>query len=473
VLFNSLEFALFFALVFGAITVAPRRLEGGVLLAASLLFYALWVPRLLPLLVALLGANYLLLRLTARSASTGAPGRSRLFLTLSITLTLSVLALFKYGAFAAGLVAPVLPVAHRAAPLLSSLLLPLGISFYSFEIISLGVDVHRGRLGCPSFGRYVLFVTFFPHLIAGPIMRGEELLPQLVAGGDRNARRSRRGIWLFAAGLLKKTLLSDYLLLPMVSEVFGTPGATSGPVHLVALYSFAFQIYFDFSGYSDMARGLACLLGFELPMNFEEPYLSRDPAEFWRSWHMTLSRWLRDYLYVPLGGNRRGPARTQLNLMITMVLGGLWHGAGVNFLFWGALHGLLLVAYRRATGGRSDRGGSLRWADVPRVMLLFHLVCLAWVPFRTGTWAGTVAFYRGLVGGGYLHAWPILPLAVVGLCGALHGLERLVRLRLPRIHLSLASAWWGPPIEGALLGATLVIAILASGGGVQFIYFQF
>jgi D-alanyl-lipoteichoic acid acyltransferase DltB (MBOAT superfamily) len=473
VLFNSFEFALFLALVAGAITVAPRRLEGGVLLAASLLFYALWVPRLLPLLLALLGANYALLRLVVRSGSAGAPGRSRVYLALSITLTLSVLALFKYGAFAAGLVASVLPVAHRAEPMLSSLLLPLGISFYSFEIISLGVDVHRGRIGCPSFGRYVLFVTFFPHLVAGPIMRGEELLPQLVAGGERNARRSRRGIWLFAAGLLKKTLLSDYLLLPLVGEVFATPGAGSGPVHLVALYSFAFQIYFDFSGYSDMARGLACLLGFELPMNFEEPYLSRDPAEFWRAWHKTLSRWLRDYLYVPLGGNRRGPARTQLNLMITMVLGGLWHGAGVSFLVWGALHGLLLVVYRLAAGRRPERGAPLLWADVPRVVILFHLVCLIWVPFRAGTWAATVAFWRGLLRGGYLHAWPLLPLAVVVLCGVLHGLERLVRLGLPRIHQRIASAWWGPSLEGALLGAALVIALLASGGGVQFIYFQF
>jgi alginate O-acetyltransferase complex protein AlgI len=466
-LFNSFQFALFFAVVFAAVLALPRRFEGRVLLAGSLLFYTLWVPTLVPLLLGLLGANYVALRLMVRSA------HPRRYLTASIVLTLGVLGLFKYGAFSVQLLAPLFPGVHRAAPLFSSLLLPLGISFYSFEIISLAVDIHGRRLPCPSFGRYVLFVTFFPHLIAGPIMRGSELLPQLELGGDRNAERSRRGIWLFAVGLVKKVWLSDYLLLPFVNEVFRTPGAFTGPVHLVAMYFFAFQIYFDFSGYSDMARGLGCLLGFELPMNFGEPYLSRDPTEFWRRWHMTLSRWLRDYLYVPLGGNRRGGARTVVNLMLTMLLGGLWHGAGLNFLVWGGLHGLLLVLHRVTTRGRRAVRESLRWADIPRVVGLFHVVCLLWVPFRAASFEDAVSFLRGLASGGYLRAWPLFPLAIVCLCGALHGLERYVRVRLPHIHEKIASAWWGAPLEGALLGAILVVSIAASGAGVKFIYFQF
>jgi len=467
VLFNSFQFALFFAVVMGALVALPRRLEGRVLVAASLSFYALWVPSLLPLLMGLLAGNYLLVRMMVKS---GHPGR---YVAVSVVLTLSVLSLYKYGAFAAESLAPLVPSAHRAVPKLAALVLPFGISFYSFEIISLSVDIRHGRLPCPSFGRYVLFVTFFPHLVAGPIMRGEELLPQLENGGRRTPERTRRGLWLFAVGLLKKTLLSDFLLLPFVTPAFTTPGVLEGPAHLVAMYSFAFQIYFDFSGYSDMARGIACVLGYELPTNFEEPYLSRDPSEFWQRWHITLSRWLRDYLYVPLGGNRRGPARTLANLMITMLLGGLWHGAGFNFILWGGLHGLLLVGYRLLGRRTREHAEPLRWADLPRVLVMFHLVCLIWIPFRTASFKDAILFYRGLASGGYLHGWPILPLAIVCLCAALHLLERAIRERLPLLHAKLAGAWWGPAFEGLMMGGALTIAILSSGAGVQFIYFQF
>ena len=466
-LFNSFEFAIFFAIVMGAVLSVPRPIEGRVLIAASLAFYALWIPSLLPLLVGLLGANYVLLRLMTSSPN------PRRYLVASVGLTLAVLGVFKYGAFAVDLSSRLIPSIRGHQSALASLGLPLGISFYTFEIISLGVDVHEQRLECPTFGRYVLFVTFFPHLIAGPIMRGKELLPQLAAGGERNLARTRRGIWLFAAGLVKKACLSDYLLLPFVNDAFRIPEGHNGPVHLLAMYSFAFQIYFDFSGYADMARGLGCVLGFELPLNFEEPYLSRNPSEFWRRWHITLSRWLRDYLYLPLGGNRRGTARTQLNLMITMLLGGLWHGAGVHFIVWGGLHGLLLVAYRFGTKNRREDSKPLGWADVPRIVVFFHLICLIWIPFRAANLADTWAFWRGLGSGGYLHGWPIFPLAVVCSCAALHGLERYVRVRLPEIHEKIARAWWGPPVEGAFLGTVLVVAILASGASAQFIYFQF
>jgi D-alanyl-lipoteichoic acid acyltransferase DltB (MBOAT superfamily) len=303
-------------------------------------------------------------------------------------------------------------------------------------------------------------------------MRGSELLPQLEAGGERTRARTRRGLWLFAVGLMKKTVLSDFLLLPYVTEVFDAPGGASAAAHLVAAYSFAFQIYFDFSGYTDMARGLSCVLGFELPMNFEEPYLSRDPSEFWARWHMTLSRWLRDYLYIPLGGNRHGLARTLVALLVTMLLGGLWHGAGVNFVVWGALHGVLLVVYRLARS-RVQRDAPLRWRDAPRIALLFNLVCLAWVPFRAATWSDAATFYAAIMGRNQLHGWPPLPTAVVVLCMALHVVERALRTRLPQIHEQIARAAWGPVLEGGLLGVVLVGSLLASGAGVEFIYFQF
>ena len=421
--FNSFQFGLFFAAVFVAFVAVPTRLRVSVLLAASLAFYALWVPSYLFLLLGTLGVNFLL---TKRMRASPHPRR---YLVLSIGLTLSLLAVFKYAAFGLELVTPILR-GIGARPRIPDVVLPLGISFYSFEIISLAVDVYSGKRPCPSFGRYLLFVTFFPHLIAGPIMRGGELLPQLEFGGERTGERTRRGLWLFMVGLAKKTILSDFLLLPFVNEIFDVPGAASGPVHLIAAYCFAFQIYFDFSGYSDMASGLACILGFELPMNFEEPYLSRSPSEFWRRWHMTLSRWLRDYLYIPLGGNRRGATRTLINLFITMLLGGLWHGAGLNFIIWGGLHGVLLALGRLLQrSSRPDEDRPLTWSDIPSIVLLFHAVCFIWVPFRAANWADAALFYRGLLSGGYSHGWPILPTLAVGLCGTLHVVERIAPAR--------------------------------------------
>lgn len=466
-LFNSFQFGAFFAVVFAAFVALPRAHRPNVLLVGSLLFYALWVPAFVLLLFGTLSANHALLRRMTKSE------HRRAYLAASVALTLLLLGSFKYLAFAAQLAVPVIPSARSVLSRAREIALPLGISFYSFEIISVAVDVYRGRLECPRFRDYALFVTFFPHLIAGPIMRGNELLPQLVSGGERTRARTRRGVWLFAVGLVKKTVLSDYLLLPFITQVYAVPGAANGPVHLVALYSFAFQIYFDFSGYTDMARGLACILGFELPRNFEEPYLSRDMTEFWRRWHMTLSRWLRDYLYVPLGGNRSGLARTFVNLMITMLLGGLWHGAGLNFVAWGAMHGAYLGVTRLFRRERRAPRGALAWSDVPAILLTFHLTCLAWIPFRLPSWSDSTAFVRGLLSGGYLHGWPAVPLAVVLSCVGFHCVERIFRPKLPSFYARLAESAWGPWVEGAVLGSVLSTSILASGAGVEFVYFRF
>jgi alginate O-acetyltransferase complex protein AlgI len=464
--FNSIPFAIFFVVVYAVTSVLPRRFRESALLVASLVFYALWVPSYLVLLSGLLVASYFLVRQMVKST------RPRAWLAVDVVLVLAVLSLFKYAAFALELLSPLLADRwhlHLHAPYW---VLPLGISFYSFEMISLAVDIRRGRLACPKFSRYVLFVTFFPHLIAGPIMRGDELLPQLDAGGERTAMRTRRGLWLFAVGLAKKAIISDFLLLPYVTEIFDVPGAASGASHLVAAYSFAFQIYFDFSGYSDMARGLSCILGYELPLNFEEPYLSRDPSEFWTRWHMTLSRWLRDYLYIPLGGNRHGEARTLVALMTTMLLGGLWHGAGLGFVVWGALHGLLLVVHRLLRRPRLPRDRPITLRDLPQIALLFNLVCMAWVPFRIPRWGDALLFYGGLFGNGY-RSWPLVPGAIVLLCIGLHVAERALRKRLPVIHARVSHAAWGPLLEGGLLGAIVCASLLAAGAGAEFIYFQF
>lgn len=466
-LFNSFEFAAFFLVAFAAFLATPPKHRNAALLAASIVFYGLWLPVFVPLLLGTLAVNHWLLERIAASS------RKRAYLVLSIGGTIALLCFFKYSAWALGLLVPLLPGLRPLESRALEIVLPLGISFYSFEIVSVAVDVYRGRIRCPPFPEYALFVTFFPHLIAGPIMRGGELLPQLDLGGERTARRTRRGVWLFAVGLAKKAVLSDYLLLPFVTQAFSVPGAASGPVHLVGMYSFAFQIYFDFSGYTDMARGIACVFGFELPRNFDEPYLSRSVTEFWRRWHMTLSRWLRDYLYIPLGGNRLGSGRTLVNLMATMLLGGLWHGAGLNFVVWGGLHGAFLASERLRGRSRSRRSGPMAWRDVPSVLLTFHLVCLAWIPFRAATWSASVGYLRGLLAGGYLHEWPIVPAAIVVLCASLHAVERMVRLRLPEWHARIESALWGPWLEGALFGAVVSASALASGGGVEFIYFRF
>jgi alginate O-acetyltransferase complex protein AlgI len=466
-LFNSIQFAIFFVVLLVALRVASWQARVHVLLAASLLFYTLWIPSYLLLLLGTLGVNYLLVLGMLRSA------HPRRFVVGSIAFTLALLALFKYALFAVEAAAPLLTRLHLGPIQPPELLLPLGISFYSFEIISLTIDIYRRREPCPSFARYVLFVTFFPHLIAGPIMRGYELLPQLASGGAPDPERTRRGVWLIAAGLVKKTIFADYFLAPFVNDVFAEPGTASGPAHLLALYSFAFQIYFDFSGYTDMARGLACMLGFELPHNFLEPYLSRSASEFWRRWHISLSRWLRDYLYIPLGGNRTGGFRTTLNLMATMLLGGLWHGAGWNFIVWGALHGGLLAAERWYGAPRGVQSDRLSWRDTPRILFTFHAVCLIWVSFRAPTLSAAVAIWTALFTKSYFVGWPVLPTAVVAVCAGLHVLERNMHGWLAAFLSWLARNACGPAVEGAALGAILMAALVMSGAGVEFIYFQF
>jgi alginate O-acetyltransferase complex protein AlgI len=322
-LFNSLQFAIFLTAILVAHRALPRRARVPLLLAASLLFYAFWYPPYLLLLLADVLVNYALLRAMLHSR------RPRIFLVTSIVFTLGILACTKYAGLVVKTSLPAIDLLFGVGPPIPEILLPLGISFYSFQIVALSVDTYLGRVEpVRRLSQYTLFICFFAQLIAGPILRGKQFLPQLEAGGLVTLDRTRRGVWLVASGVAKKVLLADFLLAGFVAEVFAAPGLASAPFHLVALYSFAFQIYFDFSGYTDIARGTALLLGFDLPQNFREPYLSRNPAEFWRQWHITLSQWLRDYVYIPLGGNRRGPRRALVSVAITMLLGGLWHGAG-------------------------------------------------------------------------------------------------------------------------------------------------
>ncbi len=361
-----------------------------VLLGASLVFYGAWKPIYLVLFLASVGLNFGLGLLMAD------PRRSRVVGMIGVTVNLAALCYFKYANFlidnVSALTGALLPYAN--------IVLPLGISFFTFQQIAYLVDVMRGAPVERDIVSYTLFVSFFPHLIAGPLVHHAEMIPQFKRG--RNGRSlvlAARGFSIFVAGLFKKVLIADNLAqfaTPVFVHLDAGGGVTASWAWLATL-AYTLQIYFDFSGYSDMAIGLALMFGMRLPVNFRSPYKSLSIIDFWRRWHITLSRFLRDYLYIPLGGNRLGEARRYLNLLITMLLGGLWHGGGWNFLIWGGLHGIYLGInhlWRGAVGIGGGRGllRVMSWA------VTFASVVIAWVFFRASTVGGAWRALKGLAG---------------------------------------------------------------------------
>jgi alginate O-acetyltransferase complex protein AlgI len=500
-LFTSLQFALFLFVVLLLLRVVAQQGSRAnvLLLIASLTFYTLWNPAYLPLLLADIGVNWLLVRRIA--ASQGAARRT--FLLASIVFTLGLLVWFKYAAFLVESALPILGQLSLALPV-PDVLLPLGISFYSFQIVALAVDTYRndtsrndtvlrndtildegpanvGRerdasaQATPGLFQYALYISFFPQLIAGPILRGRDLLPQLRAGRQPSPARARRGIWLLASGLSKKVILADFLLAPFADEVFGAPGIGNASFHWIALYAFAFQIYFDFSGYTDMARGTALLIGYELPENFHEPFLSRSPQEFWQRWHMTLSRWLSLYLFIPASRAllRRGGARwgaAGIAQLLTMTVCGLWHGAGWNFVVWGALQGVLLVAWRFP---RRPGAAPLAWSDLPSLLLFFQIFCVTLVFFRSPDLASAVVYLEALFVPGELPGWPRLAALAVALSAGLHVAERAIRTRSAELQAWCAARPGRAYLEAAVCGLIAGAAVMVSGAGGEFIYFQF
>ncbi len=331
--------------------------------------------------------------------------RRRACLTLSVVANLGILATFKYFDFFAGSLSDLVQSTFGTTPSDWTLgfVLPVGISFYTFQTMSYSIDVYRGKTAaCDRFVDVAAYVAFFPQLVAGPIERASQLLPQFqtIRPGLDQAR-FRRGMWLIVWGLFKKMVVADNMAV-IVNATFGPFDGGNfalppdGLTLLVALYAFAFQIYGDFSGYTDIARGVSKLLGFDLMRNFDLPYFATSPSDFWRRWHISLSSWLRDYLYIPLGGNKGGPWATYRNLTITMLLGGLWHGAAWNFVIWGAYHGLLLSIYR-ALGIRTESGAYPRGVVLLLGILMFHLTCIGWLLFRAQNVGTIVAFLEGIV----------------------------------------------------------------------------
>ena len=342
----------------------------GWLALASMFFYGYWNVRYLPLLLASILFNYG----SARCMATAVGGVRRFWLIFALAANLALLGWFKYANFLLDS-ANTLAGGHWAA---WDIVLPVGISFFTFTQIAFLVDCYRSQVREAGLLRYALFVSYFPHLIAGPILHHSEMMPQFA--DPRNARplasNFALGLSIFVLGLAKKILIADNLS-PMVAPVFAAGAHPQLVEAWIGTLAYTFQLYFDFSGYSDMAIGLSRLFGVKLPLNFNSPYKARDISEFWRRWHMSLSRFLRDYLYLPLGGNRHGSLLRYRNLMLTMLLGGLWHGAAWTFVLWGGLHGLYLVAHYGWRAWRGKRAGSW-WSGV----LTFFAVMLAWVVFR-------------------------------------------------------------------------------------------
>jgi len=369
--FVTLSYALFLVLVVAVYWLLPRRIGRWFLIAASLAFYGSWNVLYVPGFVALVVANWALGLLAVT--------RPRLAVIATVTLDLGLLAIFKYLDWVLGSSAGLLDLFTGDRPQWGALglILPLAISFVTFTMLAYVIDIGRGAKPERNLGRYTLFVTFFPHLIAGPIMRGYEFLPQVRHPRPLSLVHFRLALPLLVSGFIKKVLGDN--LAPSVNAVFADPGAFASPFVWIGILAFAFQIFLDFSGYTDIALGSAHLLGFRLPLNFNWPYRATSIQDFWRRWHMTLSRWLRDYLYIPLGGSRHGPARTYLALILTMLLGGLWHGAGFTFLVWGLWHGVGLAVHR---WWQRDRSNPLPVPTPLAWLMTFVFVLIGWVFFR-------------------------------------------------------------------------------------------
>ncbi len=466
--FNSIEFAVFLVVVLVIYWRLRRRGQNRFLLAASYLFFGWWDWRFLGLLLISTLVDFVVGRFLG--AHEGESGR-RKALAASLITNLTILGFFKYfGFFSDSLVDTLNSVGLDVLAPSVSVVLPVGISFYTFQSMSYTFDVYRRQLEpVDNVFDFALYVSYFPQLVAGPIERATRLMPQIVAPRERpSGDRVLSGLALIAIGLTKKVVIAD-VAAGLVTDRFGAAETAGGLELLVAVYAFALQIYGDFSGYSDIARGVSRLLGIELIVNFEQPYLATSITDFWRRWHISLSNWLRDYLYIPLGGNRRGARRTTINLMLTMLLGGLWHGASWTFVVWGGLHGLYLVAERRlnvqTVRNIVSPGGLLHLA------LTFHLVCLSWIFFRADDFAQAWDVLSGIA---TMRSGPIPFKAIGNVLIPTFALTLLLDLAQRRFRDEVGVRRFHPALQGAFYSVAMVLVLLNSGSApVPFVYFQF
>ncbi|CAH2603873.1 MBOAT family protein [Rhodovastum atsumiense] len=469
-LFPTLDFALFFLGVAALMVPLADRFEARklVLLVASYLFYANWNWRFCFLLAFSSLVSYVAGLLLDRSA--GDERRRGRIVAAAVTIHLALLGTFKYFDFfvsSANDLARALGLPEMLP--FVEIILPVGISFYTFHGISYVVDVRRGDVAvCRCLTDMLLYLSFFPQLVAGPIVRASAFLPQLYRP-QAGAVDIPAALLLILGGLFKKVVIANTLATDLVDPVFFDPAAFGAADLLLAAYGYAVQIYCDFSAYTDIAIGCAALLGFHFPRNFDQPYRAASLQEFWRRWHISLSSWLRDYLYKPLGGSRGGPWRTARNLAITMLLGGIWHGAAWPFVAWGALHGLGLIV-GRALAPLTGGWAGTRAGRILGTFVVFHVVCLSWILFRAGSFETVMIYLAGFarLDGGIAQTTPLaLGLIVLGL--ALHFLPPDLPARLNR----LVPARQGWAMAAAFGVCALAIDALGPDGVPPFIYFQF
>ena len=387
-LFNSQTFFVFFLIVYLLYLISDHKWQNRLLLVASYVFYGWWDWRFLSLIGISTVVDYIF---ALKIAGENDEEKRKKYLAISACSNFGMLGFFKYFNFFSGSFSDLMQVfGWKPDPVTLNIVLPVGISFYTFQTMSYVIDVYRKELPATrKFLDFALFISFFPQLVAGPIERAKHLLPQILAPRILNPEKFYEGCYLILWGLFQKVFVADNLA-KIVDPVFASPDTPNGVLVLLVSYAFAFQVFADFAGYSDIARGLGKCMGFDIMINFNNPFFSANPQEFWQRWHISLSSWLRDYVYVPLGGNRKGPACTLKNIMITMILGGLWHGAAWTYVLWGAYHGFLLVIHRflkpvldRIRMPERSIAGKLWWGL--RVAIFFHLWCFGMLLFRSQT----------------------------------------------------------------------------------------
>jgi alginate O-acetyltransferase complex protein AlgI len=470
--FNSITFAVFLAIVLVVYWSVQPKLRNVVLVVSSYIFYGWWDWRFLSLLAISTLVDFNIGRWLGRTD--GLRARRRL-MWLSVAVNLGILGTFKYlNFFTDSLTNMFDAIGWEADPITLNVILPVGISFYTFQTMSYTLDVYRRRIEPTNDPvAFATYVAYFPQLVAGPIERAQHLLPAII-NTDRVFPRDnerREAIRLILFGLAKKVVLADGVA-EIANRAFNESDTASSVTLATGVLAFAIQIYGDFSGYTDIARGVSRLLGIDLVLNFTEPYLSRNITEFWRRWHISLSNWLRDYLYISLGGNRKGVRKTYRNLMITMLLGGLWHGASWNFVIWGGLHGLYLVVHKLARGA-TTADHEPRWRDVPSILATNAAVLFAWIFFRAETVDQALGIIGGLLTlrGGTIHPADVATILVFTTIMVFADLSqrrhaRRLESKTPRqLH---------PLLQGAGAGVLLAAVLVFSGGTpVPFIYFQF
>lgn len=489
-LFPTTVFALFFAVVFAlhwGLTRFPLARKF-VLLGASLFFYGYWSWKFALMLLASALLNHA--AAVRMNAAQDAHARRRM-LVLAVAANLLVLGVFKYTGFLFtkllvplavplygwfGATEDLIALQERVLPFIEKIVLPVGISFYTFQALSYVADVYWRKTQPASTALdFANYLAFFPQLVAGPIVRASDLLPQMAVFPDRSTRLDTgRAATLILGGLLKKMVIANWLAEHLADPVFALPENYGGADILLGVYAYAIQIYCDFSAYSDIAIGCALLLGFRFPINFHAPYFSVTLQEFWRRWHISLSSWLRDYLYIPLGGSKAGAARTRRNLMLTFLLGGLWHGAGWTFVLWGGFHGAYLSLERlvRRRLGWTERpsGGGAVWLRLAGRVWIFQVVCFSWILFRSANLSVAGDVLRGLCRwGGGSTLWS--PAAALVLAAGF--LLQIMDGDRPRSVWNAVNRWpvW---VQGAVAAVVLTLILgIGPGGVAPFIYFQF